>query len=79
MLQILEREGISEERECRREIIKMKESAGLELPPSNRLLHIDIAFPVGVVTRYMRTPSKNSWEAMKGRYHKGTTDLCICF
>ena len=34
-LQILEREE-SRKRECRGEIIKMKESLGLEMKPSNR-------------------------------------------
>ncbi|MCO5588704.1 hypothetical protein L7F22_042663 [Adiantum nelumboides] len=41
----------------------------------------DIAFAVGVVSRYMSNPGKQHWEAVKGilRYLKGTKDLCICF
>jgi ATP-binding cassette subfamily B (MDR/TAP) protein 1 len=41
----------------------------------------DIAFAVGVVSRYMANPGKKHWEAVKGimRYLKGTKDLCICF
>ena len=41
----------------------------------------DIAFAVGVVSRYMANPGKKHWEAVKGimRYLKGTKDLGICF
>ena len=41
----------------------------------------DIAFAVGVISRYMANPRKQHWEAVKGvmRYLKGTQDLCICF
>ena len=41
----------------------------------------DIAFAVGVVSRYMSNPGKKHWEAVKGlmRYLKGTKDLGICF
>ncbi|MCO5598123.1 hypothetical protein L7F22_052215 [Adiantum nelumboides] len=41
----------------------------------------DIAFAVGVVSRYMSNPGKKHWEAVKCilRYLKGTKDLCICF
>ena len=41
----------------------------------------DIAFAVGVVSRYMANPRKKHWEAVKGimRYLKGTKDFCICF
>ncbi|MCO5558109.1 hypothetical protein L7F22_011686 [Adiantum nelumboides] len=41
----------------------------------------DIAFGVGVVSRYMSNPGKKHWEAVKCilRYLKGTKDLCICF
>ena len=40
----------------------------------------DIAFAVGV-SRYMATPGKKHWEAVKGimRYVKGTMHVCICF
>ena len=40
----------------------------------------DIAFAVGVVARYMATPRKKHWDAVKGimRYLKGTADMCIC-
>ena len=41
----------------------------------------DIAYAVGVVSRYMSNPGKKHWEAMKGvmRYLNGTKELCICF
>ena len=41
----------------------------------------DIAFAVGVVSRYMSNPGKKHWEAVKGvmRYLNGTKELCICF
>ena len=41
----------------------------------------DIAFAVGVVSRYMANPGKKHWEAVKGimRYLKGTQGVCICF
>lgn len=41
----------------------------------------DIAFAVGVVSRYMANPGKRHWEAIKGilRYLKGSQDVCICF
>lgn len=41
----------------------------------------DIAFAVGVVSRYMSNPGKKHWDAVKCilRYLKGTKDLCICF
>ena len=41
----------------------------------------DIAFAVGVVSRYMSNPSKKHWEAVKGitRYLNGIRKLCICF
>ena len=41
----------------------------------------NIAFVVGVVSRYMSNPSKKHWEAVKGimRYLNGTRKLCICF
>ena len=41
----------------------------------------DIAFAVGVVSRYMSNPGKKHWEAVKGimRYLNGTRKLCICF
>ncbi|MCO5551483.1 hypothetical protein L7F22_005452 [Adiantum nelumboides] len=41
----------------------------------------DIAFAVGVVSRYMSNPGKKHWEVVKGilRYLKGTKNLCICF
>ena len=40
----------------------------------------DIAFAIGVVSRYMANPGKKHWEAVKGvmRYLKGTRSLCIC-
>ena len=41
----------------------------------------DIAYAVGVVSRYMSNPGKKHWEAVKGvmRYLNGTKELCICF
>ena len=41
----------------------------------------DIAFAVGVVSRYMANPGKKHWEAMKGIMHylNGTQKMCICF
>lgn len=41
----------------------------------------DIAFAVGVVSRYMANPGKRHWKAIKGilRYRKGSQDVCICF
>ena len=41
----------------------------------------DIAYAVGVVSRYMSNPGKKHWEAVKGimRYLKGTKGMHICF
>ena len=41
----------------------------------------DIAYAVGVVSRYMSNLGKKRWEAVKGimRYLNGTRDVCICF
>ena len=41
----------------------------------------DIAFAVGVISRYMANPGKKHWDAVKGimRYLKGTKEMCICF
>ena len=41
----------------------------------------DIAYAVGVVSRYMSNPGKKHWEAVKGimRYLNGTRKMCICF
>ena len=41
----------------------------------------DIAYAVGVVSKYMSNPGKKHWEAVKGvmRYLNGTKELCICF
>ena len=43
--------------------------------------HPDIAFAVGVVSRYMSNPGKQHWEAVKGimRYLKATKSMCICY
>lgn len=43
--------------------------------------HPDIAFAVGVVSRYMSNPGKKHWEAVKGilRYLKETKHMCICY
>ena len=41
----------------------------------------DIAFALGVVSRYMADPRKRHWQAVKCimRYMKGTKDMSICF
>ncbi|MCO5595962.1 hypothetical protein L7F22_050013 [Adiantum nelumboides] len=41
----------------------------------------NIAFAVGVVSRYMSNPGKKHWEAMKGiiRYLKHTKSMCTCY
>ena len=41
----------------------------------------DIAFAVGVISRYMANPSKKHWEAVKGMLHylKGMQEMCISF
>ncbi|MCO5551645.1 hypothetical protein L7F22_005149 [Adiantum nelumboides] len=41
----------------------------------------DIAFAVGVVSRYMSNPGKKHWEIVKGilRYLKATKNMCICY
>ncbi|MCO5579842.1 hypothetical protein L7F22_033704 [Adiantum nelumboides] len=41
----------------------------------------DIAFAVGVVSRYMSNPEKKHWEAVKGimRYLKHTKSIPICY
>ena len=41
----------------------------------------DIAYAMGVVSRYMSNPGKKHWEAMKGIMHylNGTKGMRICF
>ncbi|MCO5575630.1 hypothetical protein L7F22_029432 [Adiantum nelumboides] len=41
----------------------------------------DIAFAVGVVSRFMSNTGKKHWEAVKGilRYLKATKNMCICY
>ncbi|KAG9446257.1 hypothetical protein H6P81_012385 [Aristolochia fimbriata] len=41
----------------------------------------DIAHAVGVVSRFMKNPGKEHWEAVKWifRYLKGTSNYCLCF
>ena len=41
----------------------------------------DIAYAVGVVSRFMTNPGKAHWEAVKWilRYLKGTSTSCLCF
>ncbi|MCO5570232.1 hypothetical protein L7F22_023950 [Adiantum nelumboides] len=41
----------------------------------------DIAFAVGVVSRYMSNPGKKHWEAVRGilRYLKATKNMRICY
>ncbi|MCO5590727.1 hypothetical protein L7F22_044702 [Adiantum nelumboides] len=45
------------------------------------ITRLDIAFAVGVVSRYMANPSKKHWDTVKHllRYFKGTTNKCLCF
>ena len=41
----------------------------------------NIAYAIGVVSRYMSNPGKKHWEAVKGvmPYLNGTRKVCICF
>ena len=41
----------------------------------------DIAYVVGVLSRYMSKPGKEHWTAIKRvfRYLRGTTDYAICY
>ena len=41
----------------------------------------DIAYVVGVVSRYMSNPSRKYWEAVKGimQYLNCTRKVCVCF
>ncbi|PKI41932.1 hypothetical protein CRG98_037682 [Punica granatum] len=41
----------------------------------------DIAYAVGVVSKYMSNPGKQHWEAVKWifRYLRGTTERALCF
>lgn len=41
----------------------------------------DLAYPVGMVSRFMSNPSKEHWKAVKWvmRYMKGTQDMCLKF
>jgi len=41
----------------------------------------DIAYVVGVVSRFLTNPGKEHWTAIKWilRYLKGTTKKCLCF
>ncbi|GAA0145952.1 transmembrane signal receptor [Lithospermum erythrorhizon] len=41
----------------------------------------DLAYPVGVLSRFLSQPRKEHWEAVKWtfRYLKGTSDMCICY
>ena len=42
---------------------------------------LDIAYAVGVVSKFMSRPGKQHWEAVKWilRYLKGSSDTCLCF
>ena len=44
-------------------------------------IRLDIAYAVGVVSRYMSNLGKKHWEAVKGIMHylNGTQQVCICF
>ena len=41
----------------------------------------DIAHAVGVVSRFLKNPRKEHWEAVKWilRYLRGSSDECLCF
>ena len=41
----------------------------------------NIAFAMGVVSKYMSNPGKKHWEVVKGimRYLKATKSMCICY
>lgn len=41
----------------------------------------DIAYAVGVVSRFLSNPGKEHWAAIKWilRYLRGTSSLCLCF
>ena len=41
----------------------------------------DIAHAVGVVSRFLRNPEKEHWEAVKWilTYLRGSSDECLCF
>ena len=41
----------------------------------------DIAYSVGVVSRFLSNPNKEHWEAVKWilRYLRGTSKVCLCF
>ena len=41
----------------------------------------DIAYAVGVVSRFMSRPGKQHWETVKWilRYLKGSSNTCLCF
>ena len=41
----------------------------------------DIAYSVGVVSRFLANPGKQHWQAVKWilRYFKGTSHYCLCF
>ena len=41
----------------------------------------DIAYVVGVVSRFLSNPAKENWEGIKWilRYPKGTSEMCLCF
>ena len=42
---------------------------------------LDIAYSVGVVSRFLANPGKQHWQAVKWilRYLKGTSHYCLCF
>ena len=48
---------------------------------ANICTRLDIAYAMGVASRYMSNPSKKHWEAMKGVMHslKSTREMHICF
>ena len=44
-------------------------------------IRMDISHVVGVVCRYLSSPGKSHWDAVKWilRYLRGTSTLCLCF
>ncbi|RVW67710.1 Retrovirus-related Pol polyprotein from transposon TNT 1-94 [Vitis vinifera] len=66
-------------------IIRDKANGTLKLSQSEYVKKVlsrpDIAYAVGVVSRFMSRPRKQHWEAVKWilRYLKGSLDTCLCF
>ncbi|GAA0153795.1 hypothetical protein LIER_11952 [Lithospermum erythrorhizon] len=59
---------------------KAKHILGMEIR-RHRLQRPDIAYAIGLVSRFLAKPRKEHWEGIKCtlRYLKGTSDLSICY